>query len=93
MAAGAGLAVVLFVGVVLGADPRIDHIELLGTNLITIHIYTEANRAYTLEYADGAGSGSWSNLYLIPGEPFANHYVLADYMTNRTRFYRLTATP
>src|ERR1041385_2807569 len=89
--AGAGLALVLFAGAVFGADPRIDHIELLGTNLITIHVNTEANRTYTLEYSDRVNSGSWSNLYVIPGEPFANHYVLADYLTNGCRFYRLTA--
>jgi hypothetical protein len=88
-----GLSLILAIGGVWGADPRIDHIELLGTNLVTIHIYTEANRTYSLQSSAAMTSETWSNLYVIPAEPFPNHYVLADYVTNAFRFYRLTVAP
>ena len=90
---GSALALGLVLETALATAPLIDHIELLGTNLVTIHVYTEAGRTYTLQYAVAVNSGSWSNLYVIPAEPFPNHYVLADYLTNSCRFYRLTVTP
>lgn len=82
------------------AEPHIDHVELLGTNLVTIHFDTDANRTYALQYLDhlpagtnGASSGAWSNLTVIPATPFNNHYVLVDNRTNQHRFYRLSVTP
>ncbi|HKS37808.1 MAG TPA: hypothetical protein VJW76_11500 [Verrucomicrobiae bacterium] len=82
------------------ATPHIDHIELLGTNLVTIHFDTDANRTYTLQYLDHlaagtntAASDAWSNLTVIPATPFNNHYVLVDNRTNQHRFYRLSVTP
>jgi len=81
-------------------EPHIDRIELLGTNLVTIHFDTDANRTYTLQYLDHlitgtntTPSGTWSNLTVIPATPFNNHYVLVDNRTNRNRFYRLSVTP
>jgi hypothetical protein len=81
-------------------EPHIDRIDLLGTNLVTIHFDTDANRTYTLQYLDhlvvgtnGTPSGTWSNLTVIPSTPFNNHYVLVDNRTNQHRFYRLSVTP
>lgn len=97
----------------MAAPPEIDHIERLGTNLVTIHFDTAANRKYELQFINsytcptnltGGGSGVicnssgvpinlWSNLYVAPSLPFANHYVIADSVTNRQRFYRLRVSP
>lgn len=81
-------------------EPHIDYIELLGTNLVTIHFNTDANRTYTLQCLDHlitdtntTPSGTWSNLTVIPAIPFNNHYVLVDNRTNQNRFYRLSVTP
>ena len=82
------------------AEPHIDRIELFGTNLVTIHFETDANRTYALQYLDHvvtgantAASGTWSNLTVIPATPFNNHFVLVDNRTNQHRFYRLSVTP
>jgi hypothetical protein len=90
------------------AEPNIYLIELLSSNLVTLHFETDANRTYSLQDLDslscptngGAGcssynvpTGSWSNLWVAPRLPFPNHYVYADYRTNRMRFYRLKVTP
>ena len=84
---------------------EIDRIELLFTDLVTVHFDTEPNRKYELQYTDGfqhgtnlnttlpIPSGSWSNLFVAPAVPFPNHYVIADTRTNQHRFYRLRATP
>ena len=91
----------------LTREPHIDLIDRLGTNLVTIHFDTEANRAYTVQYMDhlpcrtngvlGATNsfptGGWSNLFTIPAFPFNNHYVIVDSRTNQHRFYRLGVTP
>jgi hypothetical protein len=36
----------------LAADPRIDRIELLNTQLVTIHFNTDANKSYELQFLD-----------------------------------------
>jgi hypothetical protein len=83
--------------------PRIDHIEILNANLVTIHFDTAAARGYSLEYADSLcftvrnpslpSCTSWSNLFSVPPIPFPNHYVVADSRTNRFRVYRLRVAP
>ena len=90
------------------ADPRVDHIERFLTNQVTIHFDTEANRLYELQFLDSFSCPAnvasqcnsnhvavnlWSNLYVAPKLQFPNHYVVVDYRTNRTRFYRLRVTP
>ena len=89
-----------FVWLALAQEPRIEFIERLGTNMVTIHFDTEANRSYTLQYVDpfdtgtnGAPYSSWSNLAVIPAVPFNNHYVWPDYSTSSFRIYRLAVTP
>ena len=86
--------------IALAQDPHIDLFERLGTNQVTIHFFTEANRTYTLQYLDHlvvginqTSSGAWSNLTVIPATPFNNHFVLVDNRTNQHRFYRLSVTP
>lgn len=93
--------------VALTQEPHIDLIERLGTNLVTIHFDTDANRAYTVQYIDplpcgtngvlcatnSFPAGGWSNLIRIPAFPFNNHYVIVDSRTNQHRFYRLSVTP
>src|SRR5436305_15295437 len=84
-------------------SPRIDHIEILNTNFVTIHFDTAASRGYALQYADHLcfGSGNplsascttWSNLFSVPPIPFPNHYVVPDSRTNLHRVYRLRVSP
>ncbi|PYI86302.1 MAG: hypothetical protein DME26_09325 [Verrucomicrobia bacterium] len=94
------------------AEPHIDRIERYGTNQVTIHFDTDANRTYELQYlanstcptnglgtnSSGCGGnttivGTWSNLFVAPSIPFANHYVILDTMRNQIGFYRLRVTP
>lgn len=86
------------------APPRIDRIELLFTDLVTVHFDTEPNRKYELQFIDAVAratngivtpspNAEWSNLFIAPAVPFPNHYVIADTRTNRHRFYRLRVTP
>jgi hypothetical protein len=94
-------------GVAFPQEPRIELIDRLGTNLVTLHFDTDADRAYTVQYIDllpcatngvpGATNslpgGGWSNLITIPAFPFNNHYVIVDSRTNQHRLYRLSVTP
>jgi hypothetical protein len=73
------------------AEIRIDHIERLGSNQITIHFDTERNRKYSLQYTDRP-TGQWFNLFQAPSLPYPSHYVIADTRTNGHRIYRLMAT-
>lgn len=77
----------------LASDPQIDFIERYGTNQLTIHFNTDANRIYILQCYSGGNSGTWSNLYTIPSSPFPNHYVLVAPATNYCGLYRLAVTP
>ena len=91
---------------VLAADPRVDHLELLGKDQVTVHFYTDANLSYTLQYTDlfssmtnsatstgnSLQSGGWSNLYSAPLLPFSNHFVIVDTRTKKCRIYRLKVT-
>src|SRR5262245_23257439 len=83
------------------AQPKIDLIERInsgGLNGILIHFATEANFSYAVQYTTNLGgggvpSGPWSNLYVAPDLPFANHYVIYDpgAAIDKQRFYRLYA--
>ena len=79
--------------------PRIDRIELLDPDLVTVHFDTEADRGYDLEFMDvkiqsGADPKiSWKLLFSVPAIPFANHYVIADARVPGARIYRLKVTP
>jgi hypothetical protein len=90
------LAVLLPLAWAVTADEaRIDHLELFGTNYVTIHFDTAADRTYELQYVNyvPTNGSTWSNLYVAPSLPWPNHYVVTDYRTNRVRFYRLRVTP
>ena len=80
---------------VLAQDPRIEFIDRLGTNMVTIHFDTEANRTYELQFQNPAGTANapWTNLFVAPRIPFPNHYIVVDTRTNRARIYRLKVTP
>ena len=81
------------------AEHRIDHIEILDNKYVTIHFDTVANRNYALQYrttltsSNGSLTTGWTNLFVAPATPFNNHYVVADFRTNRFRVYRLRVTP
>ena len=82
-----------------GEEPRIDLIERFGTNQVSIHIDTEANRTYYLQYintfpldTNGMALTNWSNLFTGYNYPFVNHYVVTDTRTSDVRFYRLRVT-
>lgn len=92
--------------VVSPAQPRIDRIELLSTNAVTLHFIAQANKIYSLQSIDSLSCGtnlpfcgsigvledSWSNLFVAPNFPFPNHYIIVDTRTNAHRFYRLKVT-
>ena len=86
-------ALASIVGTVLATDPQIDRIERYGTNQVTIHFSTAANRTCTLQYSSGVNSGAWSNLFIARAEPGPNHYVVPHSATNAAGFYRLMVAP
>jgi len=102
-----GFALIALLGVLAcaqSAQPRIDLINITnGNRSVDIHWGTEVNRTYILQgscgtnsvncYSNGVAPGNWVNLRTISPSPMTNHYIYRDGLTNRTRFYRLTATP
>ncbi len=85
-----------------GAEgPRIDHIERINRQQVTIHFDTEAGRGYTLQFADelcggakvAGGCAAWTTLFAVPAFPFPNHYVVVDDLKASHRTYRLLLTP
>ena len=75
-------------------QPHISYVDLTPV-YITIHFETDGDRTYVLQYTDRfptTGSVTWSNLKVFPQFP-PNHYVWADYRTNKQRFYRLQVIP
>ncbi|HVY71026.1 MAG TPA: hypothetical protein VHH73_13925, partial [Verrucomicrobiae bacterium] len=62
------------------ADPvTISFIDRFQTNQVTVHFDTQPYRKYELQYTDalvnpGAGSNAWANLFVIPAQPFFNHW-------------------
>jgi len=75
-------------------EARIERIELFLTDRVLIHFDTEANQTYELQVAEAVGTNAptavaWTNLFVAPGTPFPNHYVVVDTRTHRQRFYRL----
>ena len=83
------------------ADHRIDYIEI-DNRYVNIHFNTLPNRAYALQYrssvsftnAPGTPTTGWSNLFVVPVQPFQNHYVISDVRTNQQqRYYRLRISP
>ena len=85
----------------LPADHRIHHIEI-DNRYVNIHFDTLANRTYVLQYrssvsftnAPGTPTTGWSNLFVVPAQPFQNHHVFSDVRTNnQQRYYRLRITP
>ena len=112
LTAGWGSLCALTIWSAQAAPPEIYLIERLGSNLVTIHFNTEANRKYQLQFinsytcptnlpgnsgvvcnSSGVPINLWSNLYVAPIIPTVSHYVIADTVTNRQRFYRLRVTP
>ena len=87
------LALAIVIETALATAPHIDFIERYGTNQVTIHFDTDANRTYSLQYCSGVNSGIWSEIYTVPAFPFPNHYVLLVSATNVCGFYRLAVTP
>ena len=83
---------ILVLETALATDPQIEFIERYGTNQITIHLNTDAHRTYTLQCSSGGSSGTWSNIYTVPSDPFPNHYVVVAPATNGSGLYRLAVT-
>ena len=78
----------------VGGDPRIDYIELYGTNQVQIHYGTEAGKTYVLQFANDVASTNWSNIHTGFNFPFSNYWHVLDYRTNKSRVYRLrVSTP
>src|SRR5688572_314096 len=75
------------------AATEIYHIERFLNNQVLLHINTDGDRSYVLQYTDSFTVTStgivarWSNLFTMPAAP--NHYVIPDTGTAPQRFYRL----
>src|SRR6267143_4964512 len=67
------LAPAILIGTATASDPHIDLIERYGTNQVTVHFNTDANRTYTLQYSSLTNSGAWSDLFTTH-DLFPNHY-------------------
>jgi len=77
------------------ADPHIERIERFGTNQhqVLIHFETPANRRTELQFTGNLRPlATWTNLFVVPPDPFPNHYIILDAPTNSPRFYRLRIT-
>jgi len=79
------------------SEPRITGIDLLSPKLLVVHFDTEPNRTYVVQVSSSGVSNAspviWRDFFVAPAFPFANHYVVADSITNQQRFYRLLAKP
>jgi hypothetical protein len=74
----------------LNPHPRIDAIQLLGTNVM-LSFGVVSNWTYTLQYRDGlpVETGNWSDRLSIPAQPTNSQFSFVDGVTNQQRFYRL----
>lgn len=87
------LAVFFFIfGAAQATEPKINFIELFGTNKVLIHFDTEANHTYVLQYSSSLTATNWSNMFTGFNYPFNNHYIIPDDRTTSYRFYRLRVT-
>ena len=81
-----------------GPAPQIGWIDFItdtdtGKRYATVHFDTDPNRTYNVQSAAGFPATNWTTIYTARSLPFANHYVVADEMTNTFRTYRLFAVP
>lgn len=80
-----------------GGPPQFYLIEPFIKKAVLVHFDTEANRRYELQFSTNALTsppGTWTNLYVVPAIPFADHFVFYHELTNGpVGFFRLTATP
>jgi hypothetical protein len=84
--------------------PEISFIEVPtnAPSLVYIHFYTDPGHTYYLQYNNSVVctncgdkltmATNWSNLFTGYNLPFAEHYVITDTRTNKSRFYRLRMT-
>ena len=73
----------------------ITSIEGLGANQVALRFNTASNWTYVLQGLDSLPAGSavgWSNLFLVAAKPFDDQALFVDGVTNRQRFYRLSAS-
>jgi hypothetical protein len=88
------VAVLLGITAAIAADYHIDFIEIDG-RYVNIHFNTAPNRSYALQYRsvlNSTNTTGWSNLFVVPAQPFQNHHVVSDLRTNQQRYYRLRVT-
>lgn len=81
-------------------SPKIDKIELLGFDQVTIHFDTQPDLNYELQYSEDAlwvepdgPAPTWVSLFLAPAFPFKNHFIIVDSIVRSQRVYRLKITP
>jgi hypothetical protein len=73
----------------------ISSIEGLGTNQVALRFNTASNWTYVLQVLDSlpaASAAGWSNLFLVAAKSFDDQALFVDGVTNRQRFYRLSAS-
>ncbi len=104
---GFGVALFILIANTPGTEPSIHYIKRLGTNQVIIHFFTDANRAYSVQYLDtlschtnsmkcnpsGVPMTNWLILTNFTALPVSFEYLALDKTTNRSRFYRLRVTP
>ena len=104
---GFGVASFILIANTPGTEPSIHYIKRLGTNQVIIHFFTDANRAYSVQYFDtlschtnsmkcntsGVPITNWLTLTNFTALPVSFEYLALDKTTNRSRFYRLRVTP
>jgi hypothetical protein len=74
--------------------PRIDGIELAGTN-VSVSFGTVSNWNYALQFVDDlrpASGAGWSNLMNVPAQITNGYAVFVDGVTRPRRFYRLSVS-
>ena len=74
--------------------PRIDEIALSSTNVL-VSFQTVSNWNYRLQGSDALGAtptNAWIDLLVVPAQTNSGTVVYQDGVTNRQRFYRLSAS-
>jgi len=86
---------ILQVSALAKPKPRIDYIELTGTN-VSVRFATISNWTFRLQCTESisaSATGIWSTLLALPAQPFTTNVVYTENLTNAQRFYRLSVSP
>jgi hypothetical protein len=85
----------LEVTAVANPRPAIDSITLAGRNVL-VSFGATTNWTYRLQRADAlpaVGTGTWSDVLIVPPQALPTNVVYIDGATNAAAFYRLAVSP